>query len=413
VTAICTRVAVAQSPVAYVYVAQTDQLQSEPIGTQPIYAYSVAPDGMVTPIKGSPFTQISGEMVGTNGTHFITLGYGGDETGGPMNYLFSYDVGSNGAIGKQVSDIDTQSYIGADCPGAEPDTTPTGAELDHTGQYLYVPYCSDAVQAYKIAKSTGDLTFQGATTYNPPYTLDAGLPKLAGNSAFAYNQTIIQQGPSEDPGYFGGFAAFARESDGSLEYLGVPSVSGPSLPENYYPDFTGLLTDDPTNHFAVMLGIGKFIPPDTWAGAFIGCTLASFTMGSQGQLTSTNTFDNMPRLPACGQAMLLSPNGKVLAVLPNGGASLQFFHFNGAEPITPFTEVTSKSDDPFGTMAWDGSNHLYALNSVSGKLRVYTVDSTDVVEAPGSPYDLPPHCPYDYPDSQWECAQTLIVRIVP
>jgi hypothetical protein len=413
VATICTAVAVAQSPVAYVYVAQTPQTTSESYDTQPIYAYQVTADGKATPIEGSPFTQISGEMVGTNGTHFITLGYGGDQNFGPLNYLFSYDVASNGAIGKQVSEINTQLYSGGTCPVNDGQYPASGAELDHTGQYLYVPYCGDAVQTYKIAKSTGDLTFQSATIYNPPFMSDSGLPKLSGNSAFAYNQTIIEQGPSEDPGYFDGFAAFARESDGSLEWRGVPTVTGPSLPENDYPDFTGVLTDDPTNHFAVLLGIGKFIPPDTWAGAFIGCALASYTMGTDGQLTSTNTYDNMPRLPACGQEMLLSPNGKVLAVLSNGGGSLQFLHFNGAEPITPFTAVASASGDYFGTMAWDASNHLYALNSFSGKLHVYTVNSTDVVEAHGSPYDLPPHCPYDYPDSQWECGQSLIVRIVP
>jgi hypothetical protein len=412
-TTVCTSVAVAQSPVAYVYVAQTDQTMSQQAGSQPIYTYSVAADGKVSPVPGSPFTQLSGQMVGTTGTHFITLGYAQGQRFGPMNYLYSYDVASNGAIGKQESEIDTQSYTGTDCPGAEPNTTPGGAELDHTGQYLYVPYCSDAVQTYKIAKPSGNITFQGATTFNPPYMSDTGLPKLTGNSTVAYNQTIIQQGPAADPGYFGGFAVFARQTDGSLEWRGVPTVTGPSLPENYYPSFTGLLTNDSTDHFAVMLGIGKFIPPDTWAGAFIGCALASYTAGSDGQLTSTNTYNNMPRLPACGQEMRLSPNGKTLAVLPNGGSSLQFFHFNGVAPITPFTQVASTSGDPFGPMAWDASNHLYALGSTSGKLHVYTVSSTGVVETPGSPYNLPAHCPYDYQNSAFGCPQSLVVRIVP
>jgi hypothetical protein len=146
-----------------------------------------------------------------------------------------------------------------------------------------------------------------------------------------------------------------------------------------------------------------------------GCALASFTMGSNGQLTSTNRYDKMPLFISCGYSMLLSPSGKTLVMLPDGldgGSTLQFFHFNGSEPITPFTEVTDKSDT-FGAMAWDNSNHLYALNSVSGKLHVYTVTSTDVVEAPGSPYVLPPHCPFDQQDAQWECPQNLIVRIVP
>jgi outer membrane protein assembly factor BamB len=66
----------------------------------------------------------------------------------------------------------------------------------------------------------------------------------------------------------------------------------------------------------------------------------------------------------------------------------------------------------FTTMAWDSSNHLYALNGKSGRLHVYTVTSTAVVEAPGSPYDLP-FCGFDSEDGVEGCAQTLIVRAIP
>jgi hypothetical protein len=323
-----------------------------------------------------------------------------------LNYLYSYGVASDGAIGKQASEINTQLYSGPDCAAGD-DQIAQGAELDHTGQYLYVPYCDSAVQTYKIAKS-GDLTFQNATIYDNPDQSFGGLPKLSGNSTFAYNQTIVDKGPHGFPNTV--FASFERESDGTLESRGSPTVAGPSLPENYYSDFYGLLTDDPTDHFAVMLGLQKFIAPDTTANE--GCALASFTMGGKGQLTSTNSYDDMPLLPYCGQEMLLSPSGKALAVLTENGASLLLYHFNGAQPITQFAGLINKSD-PFGAMAWDANNHLYALNSISGKLNVYTVSSTGVVETPGSPYNLPPHCPYDQHNSMFECPQNLVVRIVP
>jgi hypothetical protein len=38
-------------------------------------------------------------------------------------------------------------------------------------------------------------------------------------------------------------------------------------------------------------------------------------------------------------------------------------------------------------MAWSG-NTLYAVNNASGKLHVYDVSTTKVVEAAGSPYSL-------------------------
>jgi hypothetical protein len=98
-------------------------------------------------------------------------------------------------------------------------------------------------------------------------------------------------------------------------------------------------------------------------------------------------------------------------LLPGDGRSLQFFHFNGADPITPLTTVTGKSGW-FTTMAWDSSNHLYVLNGQSGRLHVYTVSSSSVVEASGSPYDLP-FCGYDYQDGVEGCMQNLVVRSIP
>lgn len=413
--------AAAQSPVAYVYVAQTAQQDGTSFPSEPIYAFSVDSAGKVTPIKGSPFTQVTGLMVGTTGSHFITNGQAPGVMGGPsaFNYLYSYDVASNGVIGEQASAINMLSYSGSDCDGAGGSDWPDGAELDHTGKYVYVPFCDSALQTYKIS-SAGILTFQNATTYNDPLQAPYILPKLTGNSAFAFTG-----GPSGLPPNApadGGFDAFSRESDGSLEWIGAPTVTGPSGPEDYYYSYydsysynneivyeptNSLITDDPTNHLAVILTVEKFIPPDTTANE--GCALASFTVGSQGQLTSTNTYDNMPHV--CGQAILLSPSGKVLVVLSNGGQNLQFFHFNGAEPITPFAEVDGKSGW-FSTMAWDGSNHLYALNGLSGRLHVYTISSTAVVEAPGSPYDLP-YCGYDSQDQTPSCYQNLVVRSIP
>ena len=408
---VCAGAAVAQSPVAYVYVGEGNT--QTPFSA--ISAFAASSDGKLTVIKGSPFTQTTnvGFMLGTNGTHFIFVGPDPSDMEGAMQYLYSYNVGSDGVIGQQVSSIDTTSYGGADCQGTgEP--AADEAVLDHTGQYIYVPYCYDSIQTYNIAH-TGTLNFLNASINSGNM---GGSPKISGNDTYAYNVKVESL---PDYGYAYGLSLFARESGGSLDYLGNASVTGPSLPENYYSSFNpfsgsyyysnGLpvppMTNDATNHFAVDLGIGKFIPPDTDTNE--GCALASFTMGSQGELTSTNTYADMPAV--CAQAMLLSPSGKFLVVLPNGGQSLQFFHFNGAQPITPLAEVVGKSGW-FTTMAWDSSNHLYVLNGLSGKLHVYTVNTSSVVEASGSPYDLP-FCGYDSQDEVEGCMQNLIVRSIP
>jgi hypothetical protein len=79
----------------------------------------------------------------------------------------------------------------------------------------------------------------------------------------------------------------------------------------------------------------------------------------------------------------MSPSGKLFAV---GGTGFQVFHFNGAEPITPFTGLL-QANYQFQAFAWDGDNHLYALSG--GKLFVYTVTPASINEAPGSPYSIP------------------------
>jgi hypothetical protein len=39
-------------------------------------------------------------------------------------------------------------------------------------------------------------------------------------------------------------------------------------------------------------------------------------------------------------------------------------------------------------LAWDNSNHLYALSYESGELYVYTVTPTSISEVAGSPYKV-------------------------
>jgi hypothetical protein len=84
-------------------------------------------------------------------------------------------------------------------------------------------------------------------------------------------------------------------------------------------------------------------------------------------------------------SMSISPSGKILAA--GVGTGIQFFHFNGARPLTDFTGIIGSSGY-ITTMQWDKSNHLYAINGATGKVHVYTVTTTSVVEAAGSPYSI-------------------------
>jgi hypothetical protein len=332
-----------------------------------IYAYETSSAGKLTPIKGSPFTQTAGIAVGGNGSYFLSV---------DAAYLHSYKVSSTGAIGEQVSEINTQAYSDAQCGAA------SAAELDHTGQYVYVLLngstindrigCA-ALQTYEIAKTTGVLTFKGATNLganNYP-----GVPTIAGNDIFSYTVTGV---PSTCKLLLD---AFQRESTGVIQST-VVERKDPTPEPNVWDGYllTPFMTDDPTDHMA--LALQPTVGDDCEAGKY---QLASYTVGSQGNLTSTNTWENMPTLAGLVYDILMSPAGKYLAVAT--GTGVQVFHFNGASPITPFTGIigTSGYIDHLG---WDVWNHLYALN-VSNKLHIYAVTSSGVKEVSGSPYLIP------------------------
>jgi hypothetical protein len=122
--------------------------------------------------------------------------------------------------------------------------------------------------------------------------------------------------------------------------------------------------------------------------------LASYSVDGSGNISSTNTWQNMPT-PDVGPTLLrISPGGGLLAVAggtcswcvlsaDTAGNGLQVFHFNGANPITHYTGVLTT--DPIEQMEWDNDSHLFALSDEAGKLRVYRVTTSGYSEAPGSP----------------------------
>ncbi len=92
----------------------------------------------------------------------------------------------------------------------------------------------------------------------------------------------------------------------------------------------------------------------------------------------------MPAVTDSVGGLLINPSGNIVAVAVTPG--IEFFHFNGAEPVKAFTGVVGTTGWII-SMAWSG-NTLYAVNGASGKLHVYDVSTTKVVEAKGSPYSI-------------------------
>jgi hypothetical protein len=335
----------APAPVAYVY------LQT----IHGVNAYAVASSGKLTTVAGSPFKTL-GLMIGGTGKYFITLG---------TFDIHSYLVASSGAIGKETSVIDTSKYDGSQCEFRNSESGMSGTSgglLDPSGQTIYVllenaTNCT-AYQAFNIAKSTGAFGFEGATIQEEvdwPYSLS-----IPGSNHFAYD--IRTNGANL---WF--LYGFKRLSNGSLEEVDFKQV-GPTWLANNYGDFVSLAADT-TNHLA----------------AAVGGRLASFTVDSAGNVTTTNTANELPSVGAA-QAMKISPAGNLLAVY-TVEQGLKIYHFNGGKPITPYSEGLENVQ--IDQLAWDNSNHLFAVSVGHHLLFEYTVTPTKITAVPGSPFSIP------------------------
>lgn len=343
--------AVAATPVAYVYV----QTAAGVVG------YAASSTGALTKIGGSPF-RTSGLMAGSTGYAFFSVG---------TTYIHSYALSSNGAIGAQRSQINTQSYSGGKCG---PAPSGVGGVLDRTGKFFYNALTDGnfnggcvAFQTYAIG-SGGALTFHGDTeTAASEFT---GAPVILGNEKFGYVVT--------GTAHLSGLQGFARQTNGDLQIIHFTETD-PSDPGNYYT--VGAIAADPTNHLAVTLFNGASEPP----------SLASYTADGAGNLISTNTNAQLPVLAFNPTMLSVNPNGTLLAaggqsVGPANEPTLQIYHFSGANPITLYKTLVSTND--IEGVGWDNANHLYAISYTTNRLYVFTVTSTSVQQAPGSPYTI-------------------------
>lgn len=375
---------VASGQEAYVY-------DSTPIGG--IYAYDAASNGKLAPIKGSPFNVSGQEMIGTNGSYIVTA---------DIANLYAYKVESNGAVGQLVSRINPGKYDGSGCGiNPNPGQYPGGiAEFDHTGENIFVHLAGaageaypkgacDAIQTIGISKS-GILTFKGDTELNQNSSLlfTADLPTLTGNGKVGYGFEYNEENGDLCDGTT--LNVFSVESSGVLDYnpnINVFPPAAPAPPSGY----TWLLeakTDDPTDHIALAMYTTDDTDCEDYPVEFGPTKLVSYTTGSQGNLTTTNIYDDAPSLPGENGTTLmkLDPSGKVLAVAT--GTGVAFYRFNGANPMTPITGIIGVSGQ-ITLMNWDSDGHLYAQNEESGKLHVYEVTTSSAKELSGSPTVIP------------------------
>lgn len=365
----------ASSSAAYVYVTS----ETSSAGVYQIEAYAAGTNGQLTTVPGSPFNQNVGSMAATNGYLLATANSGSD--------INTYAIGSNGALtlGPQFSYSQIASQI-----GSQGYTCTMGVDtFDLTAQSLYAevlcmqgPNNVDFIASFAFDSSNGTLSYLGdartGITFNYP-----ALPVL-GNDEYAYQNANSGCGTS-----VGGLYLFARSSSGLLTEISSTSLAGPPTPPGAsggagpFGYVAGPLAADTTNHLAV-----SEVACFSVGGASQPIQLAAYTASTDGSLTTTDTYATMPSTPIDPAVLEISPSGAILAVGGSGG--LEIFHFNGSSSITSFTGVLTTEN--ISAMAWDNSNHLYALapgnNVTPGELHVFTVTDSGATEAPGSPYTI-------------------------
>jgi hypothetical protein len=347
-----------------------------------INVYNVSSAGKLALVSGSPFKTTAGLAIGMAGSRFVTVG---------TTYIHSYAMTATGGIGGQVSQINSALYTGAECG------TTAGGIIDHTGQEVYVqiagaPIWCNALQTYKVDSKTGVLTFNGTTEFQLD---DRGQPAnfvtLAPNNAHAYATA------GEYMSCGATISGFYRDSYGTL-YNAPFNKTGPSFPGPeagggiFYPSASANIAADATSHLAIAVFQDVQPPCDGVVGPF---QLASYTVDYYGNLTSANKGTSMPVPNVYPTSLSISPAGNLLAVGSNLSGpwfgtkpttGLQIFHFHGANPITKFSATLTTV--PIDSVAWDKSNHLFAISKSGKKLYVYTITATAVTQAAGSPYTV-------------------------
>ena len=331
-----------------------------------IRAYAMNKSGRLTPVPGSPYPEAVGTMA-VNGSYLM----GASQTSADIN---TYRIEDDGSLTR----MGTMDYAQFNNPGGPECGSAGQIYFDHTGQSLYVQQyngsnaCANTVVgAFGVQKGTGDLGYLN-TAVTGVFPGDWTAASFTGNNQFAYTA-------DNDNCMYYTIYGFKRSSNGALNLIPVNynlPKPGSSF-SRYIPYFAAA---DGSNHIAFTMQPAN--PPGCAPGPL---QLATYTFDSNGNLSTTSTYANMPATHIVTPYDLkMSPSGKLLAVA--GQEGLQIFHFNGAAPITHYTALLTS--DPVNQVFWDNANHLYAISTKTGKLRVYTVTPTSFQEMPGSPYSV-------------------------
>ncbi len=344
---------------AYAYVGS-----GSTIGSGYISGFAVAADGSAQPVSGSPYSGASNSVVGATNYLFATDG----------TNIVTYTLGSNGSL-SQTSSVDGKAY------DLDPQASVVGGlTLTPNGRYLYTDelYFDGANNVYLSwgVNSSGQLSYLPSPSL-PPYSTAGGFPfAYSANGSFAYTWSIC----SRDGSVWG----FALRPNGSLNRLNTGAQPPPPQQGQGGSDCSQAVAISSTGYAAV-----------AWNGSFC-CggppVIAIYSIQSNGTLSMISGSEQY--ISCQNSPMAFDPSGSYLAVGCNG---IQIYALSTQGRLTPIGSIQQPAV-PFGTLAWDSTNHLYGIpqtgwqvcqsNGSACGLYIFNSNTGMLTLAPGSPHTL-------------------------
>jgi len=345
------------APVAYVYVSSTNPNE--------VHALSASLDGTLTQV---------GSVPSQNAIYHLSVNkkflFGIDIE----SNIYTYTIASKGAL-KQVAVTAAGKYV----PDFDPAVGAGLLQIDETGSSLYAFMFDKELNTYLASfkiEDNGGLEFLGLADANNA----GGQIRVVQNNQFALSSGCAVQVLSSTLAVItGDIGEFRRESNGYLTLVGTShDVPQAQSPYQWCP--TGGTASDSTGNIAV--GLNLFQPDQNYN--LSQYALAAYTVNAQGNLSTPSTRGNMASSAIEPDVMSISPSGKLLAVGGNG--YYQFFHFNGANPITKYTGLFNE-EDQVREFGWDKSDHFYLLSGHS--LESYDITPTSYKKLAPLPISAP------------------------
>lgn len=286
--------------------------------------------------------------------------------------IYTYSISSTGTL-KLVATTNAGKYVS----GYTSPYSIALTQIDPAGATIYTMVGTSQtnwyLESFKI-ESNGELQFLGSS-YADPNALNQIRFVQNGQYAFTdgcYN-TAAGASFTTDSNDISDLVEYQHESDGFLGYLATSN--DPPTAKGGYEYCAGVNAVDPTDHVAIAFTIFNPSGDDVEPGTPLGVYTVT------GTPTTTSTYENMPVTSVPVGTMSIDPTGSILAVGGQGG--FQLYHFNGANPITQFSEQI-ETNDLIRNIGWDKGGHMYLLTDHS--IDIYNVNSTSYTEL--KPWEL-------------------------